>query len=152
MLLFSEIAQGLVWLGKEIIQVKDWIQKVVRLTDDVEADAVTLLPQAVVLFEDVEAIATAAITTAGQDLSALQTLVAAIEEITANNPLEEIEQLVTNPAVQTALSGVMKQVFAKTTYSTLLAAVAKTVTDYDAFGAAAKVAIAKLEDDAAAKS
>jgi len=152
MLLFSEIAEGLVWLGKEIVQVKDWIQKVVRLTDDVEADAVTLLPQAVVLFEDVEAIATAAITTAGQDLSALQTLVAAIEEITANNPLEEIEQLVTNPAVQAALSGVMKQVFAKTTYSTLLAAVAKTVTDYDAFGAAAKVAIAKLEDDAAATS
>jgi hypothetical protein len=147
MLFFSEIAQGLVWLGKEVIAVKDWIQKVVKTTDEVEQDAATLLPQSVVLFEDVEAVAKAAMTTVGEDLSSLQVLVSAIEEITANNPLEEIEQLVTNPAVQAALSGVMKQVFGKATYSTLLAAVGKLVTDYDAFGAAAKAAIGRIEAD-----
>jgi hypothetical protein len=147
MLLFSEIAEGLVWLGKEIVAVKDWIQKVVKTTDEVEKDAATLLPESVVVFEDVEAVCTAAVTTAGQDLSALQTLVAAIEEITANNPLEEVEELVTNAAVQAALTGVMKQVFAKTTYSTLLTAVGKLVTDYDTFGADAKAAISRIEAD-----
>ena len=147
MLLFSEIAQGLVWFGKEIVAVKDWIQKVVKTTDEVEKDAASLLPQTVVLFEDVEAVAAAAVTTAGEDLSSLQVLVSAIEELTANNPLEEIEQLVTNPAVQEALTGIMRQVFGKNTYSTLLTAVGKLVTDYDAFGAAAKAAIGRIEAD-----
>ena len=147
MLLFSEIAQGLVWLGKEVIAVKDWIQKVVKTADEVEQDAATLLPQTVILIEDVESIANAAMTTVGEDLSSLQVLVSAIEQLTANNPLEEVEELITNSAVQAALKGVMKQVFGKATYSTLLAAVGKLVTDYDTFGAAAKAAIARIEAD-----
>ena len=52
MLLFSEIAQGLVWLGKEVIAVKDWIQKVVKTADEVEQDAATMFISAPYLHRD----------------------------------------------------------------------------------------------------
>jgi hypothetical protein len=140
---FSKIAHGVVWLGKEIAKPFHWVPKVLTVTKDVAADAKVLLPQVISVFEDVDALALAAIKDGGADLLAADDLVAAIMAAAKSDGLN----IAADEAVLTALKAFAAKVTAKGTYGEMIAAVQKLVKDYDTFGASAKAAIAKIEQD-----
>jgi hypothetical protein len=141
---FSKIASGFVWLGKEIVKVADWLPRVVTLVDDVEEDAATILPQLTTVIEDVETISLTAVKDSGGSIAAAEALVAAIVTAAKADGLN----IASDTAVVAAFQTFIADVTAKSTWTDLIAALQKLVTDYDALGASAKAAIQKLESDA----
>jgi len=75
---FSEMAKGFVWLGKEMADAPARIKKVLTIAEDVKADAGTLLPEVLTVIDDVDAVALAAVKDGGAALSDADALVAAI--------------------------------------------------------------------------
>lgn len=142
---FQKIASGFTWLGKEIKGVASWVPKVVKIVDDAEADAQTLLPQAVTVFEDVDALALSAIKDGGAALLSADNLVTAIVAASKVDGLN----IAADEAVGVAFSAFIAEVTNRNTWTEVLGSIRKLTTDWDEFGAAAKEAIAKLEADAA---
>lgn len=140
--IFSEVVKGLTWVGKELALVPDWIKKVVTVTDDVEQDAETLLPQTVTLIEDVEGLVTAAVQDSGSALTALDALVASVTtaaQADAINFADDKDVLVKFKAfASTIVSG---------NYADVITAEKKLVVDFDAFKGNAAAALQKLETD-----
>lgn len=139
---FGDIVKGLTWVGKELALVPDWIKKVVTVTDDVEQDAETLLPQTVTLIEDVEGLVTAAVKDSGGALTALDALVASVTtaaQADAINFADDEDVLVKFKAfAATIVSG---------NYADVITAEKKLVVDFDAFKGNAAAALQKLEAD-----
>lgn len=142
---FQKIASGFVWIGKEIAKASTWIPKVVTLVDDVEGDASTLLPELAKVVDDAGEVAVAAVKDSGADIAAAEGLVAAIVTAAKADALN----IADDEAVAAAFKTFIAAVTASSNYLDMLAAVKTLVTDYDALGASAKAALAKLEADAA---
>jgi hypothetical protein len=140
---FQKIAAGFVWLGKSLVKVGDWLPKVVTLGDDVKEDAETILPQLVTVIEDVDTVSLTAIKDSGASLAAAEALVAAIVTAAKADALN----IPADEAVAAAFSAFILDVTNKSNYADIIAAVQKLVSDYDTFGATAKAAIEKLEQD-----
>ncbi len=143
MAFLAEVVTGLKWFGAEVEKAVDFVPKIIEITDDVEADAATLLPEAVSVFTDVENLALAAIKDGGQVVSSAQVLALAITEAYTAKLLN-ISQ---DEAVVAAFEGFVKEVTATATWIDVLAAISTLVTDWDKFGASSKAAVAKLESD-----
>lgn len=141
---FSDIVNGLKWVGKELAGVTSWIPKVVKIVDDVDEDAAQLLPQVVTVFEDVDGLVVAAVKDGGSCITAAEALTAAI--ITAAT-LDALN-IASDMAVAAAFETFIDEVKSKGTWTDVLTALKKLTTDWDTFGANAKAAIAKLEADA----
>ena len=146
--IFSEVAKGFEWLGKEILTPFKAVNKVVVVSDDVKEDAETLLPEVTTLIEDVDALAIASVKDGGAAISSAETLTAAIvkaatdaEAINIAGTLKDV------PTVVAAFQAFIAEVTSKSTWSDVLAAQSKLITDYDTLGASAKTAVAKLEAD-----
>jgi hypothetical protein len=142
--IFTEIVGGLQWVGKELQKAIDFVPKIVTLTDDVEADAETLLPETVTIFTDAEALGMAVIKDGGQLLGTLQTVGLTIELAVAAKGLDAAQ----DEAVLAAVQALVKQAIASGTWTDVFAAVQKLVKDWDTFGASSNAAIKKLEADA----
>ena len=148
MSIFSEVAKGFTWLGKEILTPFGAVKKAIVLSDDLKADAETLLPQVTVLVEDVDALAVAAVKDGGAAVSVAETLVAAIVKTATDADAINIAGALKDvPAVVAAFEAFIAEVTAKSTWSDVLTAQAKLITDYDTLGASAKTAVAKLQAD-----
>lgn len=141
---FAKVVTGLKWVGKDIAKVFVWGPKIIKITEDVEGDAHTLLPQAVQVFTDVDVLVIAAVKDSAQDLSALNVLVLSIEQAAQASGIDVAK----DEAVLAAFEGLVKQIGTKSTYTDVLSAMAKLVTDWDAFGASAKTALEKIKADA----
>lgn len=146
---FTEIVAGLEWLGKKIVAVADWLPKVVKIADDVDSDATTVLPELTTVVEDVDALAVAAVKDGGAALTATATFVAQIEaEATTAGSGNLLAAIQNSPALLTAAENWWSAVVAHGNYSDVISAEQKLVADYDKLGATAKAAIAKLEAEA----
>jgi len=141
---FSAVVKGLKWVGKELTAVPSWIKKVITVTDDVEQDAQTLLPEAVTVLEDSGAVVVAAVKDSGADLTAADALVAAIEAAAQADGvnIEDDENVIA------ALKAFGTQVTSTTNFKDVLTAVKKLVVDWDALEGGATAALKKLEADA----
>lgn len=140
---FTEIVAGLKWVGKELVLVPDWINKVVTTTGDVEKDAVTLLPETVLVIQDADALVAAAVKDSGADLSAAEALVASITTAAQADGINILD----DEGVVTALKAFVTQVTNTTNYADILAAVKKLVVDFDTLKGDAAAALKKLETD-----
>jgi len=138
---FSEIAKGFVWLGKEIVDAPAQIGKVLTIADDVKADAQTLLPEVVTVIGDVDAVALAAVKDGGAALTDADALAAAIVSAAQKDGLD----IASDEAVVTAFGAFIKQVTTSSNWSDLIAANKKLIADYDVLGASAKAALEQLE-------
>ena len=141
---FAKIAGGCLWIGKEIGKAVTWLPKIVRLSDDVRADAKTLLPELAQVVEDVALLAKAAVADSAQDLMAAENLVAAIALAVKSDALN----IAADEAVIAAFAGFIKTVTTSSNYGDVLSAVKALVVDYDKFGASAKLAFSKLRREA----
>lgn len=141
---FTAIVSGLTWIGKELANVGEWVPKVVKIVDDVEGDAQTLLPQVVTVFEDVDELVIAAIKDGGAVLTTAEALTAAIVVAAKADGLN----IASDTAVVAAFEAFITDVKNGATWTDVLVALKKLVADYDTFGADAKAAIAKIEADA----
>ena len=52
--IFADIAKGFKWLGKALNTAVVWVPKIVKITEDVSADAEQLMPQATQVLVDVD--------------------------------------------------------------------------------------------------
>lgn len=142
--LFSEIAKGLTWVGKELSKVADWLPKVVTVVDDVEVDATKVLPELVIVVEDVDKLALAAVQDGGSVITKAESLTAAIVMAATQDGLN----IASDSAVVAAFEAFIADVTSTSSWSDLLSALKQLVTDYDKLGATAKAEIEKLESDA----
>jgi hypothetical protein len=140
---FAKIANGFVWIGKEIGKAASWLPAIVQLSDDVKADAATLLPALAQVVDDVAQLAKAAVADSAHDIASAEGLVAAIVTATKSNALN----IADDEVVVASFAGFIKTVTASTNYADALTAVKTLVLDYDRFGASAKTALAQLEKD-----
>ncbi len=138
---FTKIAGGVLWIGKEIGKAVSWLPKIVKLSDDVRADAATLLPELAQVVEDVALLAKAAVADSAQDLVAAENLVAAIALAAKSNGLN----IAADEGVIAAFAEFIKTVVTSSNYADVLSAVKALVVDYDKFGASAKVALQQME-------
>lgn len=144
--IFSEIAKGFTWIGKALADVTKWVPRIVTIVDDVGEDAETLMPQATQVLTDVDNLALAAIKDGGAALTSAAALTAAIVTAAQANALN----IADDEAVVTAFQAFITEVSTQSTWSDLLTAQQKLVTDWDSFGAAAETALKKLDADATA--
>jgi hypothetical protein len=147
--IFTEVVTGLKWLGNKIVTVSEWLPKVVKLANDVDGDAETVLPDLTTVVEDVDSLAVAAVKDGGAVLTATATLVAQVEaEATTASSGNFLAAIENSPALLKAAEAWWSAVIAHGSYSDVIAAEQKLVADYDKLGATAKAAIAQLEADA----
>lgn len=141
---FSEIVNGFKWLGKELSIAPKWIQKVVTITSDVEEDAATLCPQLITLIADVDSVAVAVVKDGGAAFISVEALSVAILAAVSSKGLNISQDAAVVAAFQTFIT----EVTASGTWTDVLTSTKKLIADYDTFGATAKAALQKLEDDA----
>lgn len=142
---FAKIASGFVWIGKEIGNAVSWLPKVVRVSDDVKAEAGTLLPELAQVVEDVAALAKAAVADSASDMASAENLLAAIVAASKADALN----ISADAAVVSAFQAFIKTVTQTSNYADVLSAVKTLIVDYDRFGGSAKAALAALEKDCA---
>lgn len=142
--LFTEIAKGIKWVGKELSKVSEWIPKLVTLVDDVEEDATTAFPELVTVVEDVEALVIAGVKDSGSGIAALQNLVTTVTLAVGQEGLN----VASDTAVVAAFETFISTVKSGSTWTDVLKAYAKLVTDYDTLKGTALAEIQKLESDA----
>lgn len=141
---FTEIVKGFQWLGHTIAEAEQWIPRIIAITEDASADAEKLLPQATQVLVDVDNLALAAVADGGEALTAASTLTAAIITAAENNALN----IADDEAVVSAFKAFIVDVTTKKTWSNVISAQQKLVTDWNSFGEAAEAALQKLEEDA----
>ena len=139
--IFSEVVKGLTWVGKELAIVPDWIKKVVTVTNDVEKDAETLLPETVLLIEDVDALVVAAVKDSGSAITSAESLVEAITTAAKDDAINIAE----DEAVLVAFKAFISEVTTSSNYADVIAAEKKLVVDFDGFKGDAVAALQKLE-------
>lgn len=142
---FGKIASGFVWIGKEIGHAVAWLPKVVKISEDVEKGAATLLPELAQVVEDVAALAKAAVADSASDIAAAEGLLAAIAAASEAKALN----IAADIAVVSAFETFIKTVTTTSNYADVLNAVKTLVVDYDKFGGSAKAALQELEGDCA---
>ncbi|MBB5064569.1 hypothetical protein [Granulicella mallensis] len=141
--IFSEVVKGLTWVGKELAIVPDWIKKVVTVTNDVEKDAEILLPETVLIIEDVDALVVAAVKDSGSAITSAENLVAAITTAAKADALNISD----DEAVLVAFKAFIAEVTTSSNYVDVIAAEKKLVVDFDGFKGDAVAALQKLEAD-----
>jgi hypothetical protein len=141
--IFSEVVKGLTWVGKELAIVPDWIKKVVTVTNDVEKDAEILLPETVLIIEDVDALVVAAVKDSGSAITSAENLVAAITTAAKADALNISD----DEAVLVAFKAFISEVTTSSNYVDVIAAEKKLVVDFDGFKGDAVAALQKLEAD-----
>jgi hypothetical protein len=141
--IFSEVVKGLTWVGKELAIVPDWIKRVVTITNDVEKDAETLLPETVLIIEDVDALVVAAVKDSGSAITSAENLVAAITTAAKADALNISD----DEAVLVAFKAFISEVTTSSNYVDVIAAEKKLVVDFDGFKGDAVAALQKLEAD-----
>ena len=147
--LFSAIAEGITYLVKGAISIKDWFQQKIKLADDVEAAVKDNIPNVVTLLDAAQTVATTAIGDAAADLSALQVFVDAVEQAWTGGSIPTgVVDVVTNPAVAAALEAFCSQIANKTTATTFFATVGNMVKAAEACGAGAEASLKQIEADA----
>lgn len=142
--IFSEVAKGFVWLGKAIADATTWVPRIVTVTEDVGQDAETLIPQATTVLLDVDNLALATVKDGGATLTAAAALTAAIVTAAEADALN----IADDENVAAAFSAFITKVTTTSTWSDVLTAQQKLVTDWNSFGAAAEAALKKLDADA----
>lgn len=143
--IFADIAKGFKWLGKALNTAVVWVPKIVKITEDVSADAEQLMPEATQVLVDVDELALAAIKDGGAALTAAAALTGAIVTAAQADGLN----IASDENVVSAFDTFIKEVTTKSTWSDVLTAQQKLVTDWDTFGANAEASLKKLEADAA---
>lgn len=141
--IFSEIAKGLTWVGKELLDIPATIKKVITVADDVKTDADTILPEIVTLIDSVDGLVAAAVKDSGADISAAEALVSAITVAVQANAMN----FVADAAVLAALKTFATAVTTSSNYTDVLSAIATVVKSYDTLAGTAKTALTKLEAD-----
>jgi hypothetical protein len=141
--IFSEVVKGLTWVGKELAIVPDWIKKVVTVTNDVEKDAEILLPETVLIIEDVDALVVAAVKDSGSAITSAENLVAAITTAAKADALNISD----DEAVLVAFKAFISEVTTSSNYVDVIAAEKKLVVDFDGFKGDAVAALQRLEAD-----
>jgi hypothetical protein len=141
--IFSEVVKGLTWVGKELAIVPDWIKKVVTVTNDVEKDAEILLPETVLIIEDVDALVVAAVKDSGSAITSAENLVAAITTAAKADALNISD----DEAVLVAFKAFISEVTTSSNYVDVIAAEKKLVVDFDGFKGDAVAALQELEAD-----
>lgn len=145
---FGDVVAGLKWLGKEIITPFKAIDHIVTVSEDVKADAETLLPEITTLFADADALVVSSVKDGGAALGAVEKLttavIQAVSDAKAINITGEIKDV---PEVSAAFTALVAEITSKSTWSDVLANLAKFIADYDALATSAKASLAKLEAD-----
>jgi hypothetical protein len=141
--IFSDVVKGFEWLGKKVAGAPSEIDRVVAVTQDVQADAKTLLPELVTVIGDVEALTTAIVKDGGTAFTALRTLSEVVLAAYAAKGLDFSEDAL----VLTELKAFGTAVMAHGTWLDVIEAEEKTATDFDKLGASATTALKKLEAD-----
>jgi len=141
--IFADLIKGLAWLGKEIVAVPTMLSKWLTLTDDVKADAETILPELVTLIDDVDAVCVAAVKDSGAAITDAEVLVAAIAAAVASGYVNIIE----DEAVIAAFNTFISQVTTTANFADVFVALKALVAQYDVIGSSVKAAIVKLEAD-----
>lgn len=141
---FTKIAGGFVWVGKEIGKAVSWLPKIIRVSDEVQSDAATLLPELAQVVDDVASLAKAAVADSASDIASAENLVAAIVAAAKCNALN----IAADVGVVTALEAFIQTVTNSSNYTDVLAAVKTLVLDYDKFGVSAKSALLQLQKEA----
>ena len=141
--IFSDVVKGFEWLGKKIADVPGAISRVITITDDVEADAKTLLPEVVTVIGDVGVLTTAIVKDSGTAFTALRLLSVSVMAAYADKGVNFTEDV----AVLTTLKSFGEAVMAHGTWLDVIEAGEKTATDFDKLGVSAQAALQKLEAD-----
>lgn len=141
--IFGWVGTSVKWIGKELGLVSTWLPKVVKIADDVNEEAPVLLPQVIILVEDVDSFALAMVKDGGATLTSFGALGVAVVAAAGDKMVNIAEDV----RVIAAFQALIKEVSASDTWKDVIATGGKLVTDYEAFGSAAKSAIAKLEAD-----
>jgi hypothetical protein len=139
--LFKKIAEGFVWVGKEIGSTVSWLPKIVKISDEVKTDSETLLPELAQVVDDVAELAKAAIADSASDIASAENLVAAIAAAAGANSLN----IAADERVVVAFVAFIKTVSTSSNYADVLRAVKALVVDYEKFGVSAKEALKELE-------
>jgi hypothetical protein len=125
--IFSDVVKGFGWLGKRVAGVPSAVNRVIAITKDVEAEALT----------------TAMVKDSGTAFTALRALSAVVVAAYAAKGLDFAEDLL----VVAALKAFGTAVMAHGTWLDVIDAEGKTATDFDKLGASAAAALKKLEAD-----
>ena len=143
MSIFSKIAAGLEWFGKEIGKGLAFLPKVIVLADDVDEDAQVILPQTLTVVEDAGSLAAASAKDGGIFLVKFGALTAAIAAAYASKAL--------NVAADTAVVSAFETFCAEFNVANVqdvLTAWDKLASDVKTLDASAIAALQKLEKDA----
>lgn len=141
--IFTKIAAGLEWFGKEIGKGLAFLPKVIVLADDVDADAQIILPQTLAVVEDAGALAAASAKDSGIFLVKFGALTAAIAAAVAAKALN----VSADTAVVSAFEAFCAE-FNVANVQDVLTAWDKLAGDVKTLDASAIAAIQKLEKDA----
>jgi hypothetical protein len=141
--IFSEVVKGFEWLGKKIVDVPGAISRVITITDDVEADSKTLLPEVATLVGDVGVLTSAIVKDGGTAFTALRLLSVSVLAAYAAKGVNFTEDV----AVLTTLKAFGEAVMAHGTWLDVVEAGEKTAVDFDKLGVSAEAALKKLEAD-----
>jgi hypothetical protein len=132
---FTEVVKGLEWVGEEVVKPFEDTKKIITIVEDVEADAATLLPDAIGVVDGAGELVLAAVKDGGVVVEDVASLVA---DARAGNIEASIE------AFRTLISDTTKA----STFADVLGSVSKLTTAYDKFASDGKNALKKLKQDA----
>lgn len=143
MKIFSDIAKGLEWFGKEIGKAFVELPKIIRLTSDAEAAAKEALPQTIAVVQDAGELVTATAKDSGVFLKDLSALAAAITTAAAAKALN----VQADEGVAAAFSKFVSD-FNAANVQDVLTAFTKLAADTKTLDATVIAALAKLKQDA----
>jgi|HubBroStandDraft_4_1064222.scaffolds.fasta_scaffold04980_5 hypothetical protein len=143
MSIFTKIAAGLSWFGKEIGKGLGLLPRLITLADDVEDDAGVILPQTLAVVQDAGNLAVASAKDSGIFLVKFGALTAAIAAAVASKALN----VTADGAVVTAFESFCAE-FNVANVQDVLTAWDKLADDVKSLDALAIAAIQKLEADA----
>lgn len=141
---FADVVADAKWIGKKIASAATWVPKLIKISDDVEADAPVVIPELVTVIDGVEALGVAAIKDGGAFLSDFGVLTAAVAQAVAARGANFGE----DAAVLAAAEALIQKLGTVSSYADVVGAVKQLVVSYDALGATVKAELLQLEADA----
>jgi hypothetical protein len=145
---FAFVGKALKWLGKEIGDAATWFPRIVKTVDDVETDIPEDFPLLITVLNDVEALGLASIKDGMGIFVSLEALITVIKNASAVDGLN----VATDEQVVMQVKNFIAEVTSKASYSDVISAVGKLITDYDSMKAAVVGQLQTLESDVSGKA
>lgn len=135
------LAKPFKFIGQAFVDVKDWLPKIIGIAAYSEEEAKVLTPAFVLVVEDVEAIAKYATADAGVAFDAIETIITEISELGGAGAIDPANYA----KIITTVNTFIASIHGNEDWTALFTCVKKLIVDFDALGADAKVALAKIE-------